>query len=111
MSTPFNATRMAQSTFGAQLLSLEGAPVLAAAGDASSLSALGHGARAAAAGDGCRVMLGPEGCAALVWFDGQRFRFAIGTTAEGDLSPGEQRLRPGTWYRADKTGQMVEVPA
>lgn len=111
MSTPFNAARVATTAFGAQLMSVEATPALAAAGDASSLSALGHGARAAAAGDGCRVMLGPQGCAALAWFDGTRFRFAIGTTAEADLSPGEQRLRPGTWYRADKSGQFIEVPA
>jgi hypothetical protein len=112
MSAPSDPARVASTIFGASVVAPSAFAALAAAGDASSLLASGHGARAAAAGDGCRVILGPQGCAALAWHDGTRFRFATATTADqGDLSPGEQRISAGRWYRVNGSGEFIEVPA
>jgi hypothetical protein len=112
MSAPHDPARVASTIFGASVVAPSAFAALAVAGDSSSLLANGHAARAAAAGDGCRVILGPQGCAALAWHDGARFRFATATTApEGDLSPGEQRIRPDRWYRVNGQGEFIEVPA
>ena len=74
---------------------------LAASGDASTLAASGYDSVVAAAGIGATVSLGANGCAAVAYYDGKRFRFALAYVGEN--------VEAGKRYRVNSSGQFEEV--
>ena len=74
---------------------------LAASGDASRLAASGYDSVVAAAGIGATVSLGANGCAAVAYYDGKRFRFALAYVGEN--------VEAGKRYRVNSSGQFEEV--
>ena len=77
------------------------ASTLAASGDASTLAASGYDSVVAAAGIGATVSLGANGCAAVAYYDGKRFRFALAYVGEN--------VEAGKRYRVNSSGQFEEV--
>ena len=47
---------------------------------------------------------GDRGAVMVKWYDGNRYKFAIGYV-------GESGIKPGTAYRADESGKLVELAA
>ena len=49
-------------------------------------------------------LAGARGTVMVKWYDGNRYKFAIGYV-------GESGIKPGTAYRADESGKLVELAA
>ena len=58
----------------------------------------------ATAGVGGTATAGDRGAVMVKWYDGNRYKFAIGYV-------GESGIKPGTAYRADESGKLVELAA
>ncbi|RVT96201.1 hypothetical protein EOD42_13875 [Rhodovarius crocodyli] len=103
-----SCNRLAVSGDESSIAATGGDGCLASSGRSCRLAASGRSSRLAAAGPDSSLMLGPDSCGSAVWWDGVRYRFATCTTSEGELSPGEQRVRVGVRYRVSDTGQFEE---
>jgi len=75
----------------------------ASSGNYSKAASSGNYTIAMVAGIDGQAMAGENGCLALCWYDGTRNRIAVGYVGEG--------IKADTWYRADKSGTLVEVSA
>ena len=95
------ASRLAASGDASTLAASGYASTLAASGDASTLAASGYDSVVAAAGIGATVSLGANGCAAVAYYDGKRFRFALAYVGEN--------VEAGKRYRVNSSGQFEEV--
>ena len=96
-----DASRLAASGYASRLAASGDASTLAASGDASTLAASGYDSVVAAAGIGATVSLGANGCAAVAYYDGKRFRFALAYVGEN--------VEAGKRYRVNSSGQFEEV--
>ncbi len=94
-------SRLAASGDASTLAASGDASTLAASGDASTLAASGYDSVVAAAGIGATVSLGANGCAAVAYYDGKRFRFALAYVGEN--------VEAGKRYRVNSSGQFEEV--
>jgi hypothetical protein len=84
----------------------------AATGDSGHAAATGDSGHAAATGDygaafagfGGRAKAGAAGAFAIAWYDqkAERARLVVGT-------PGENGIKPDTWYSVNDAGELVEV--
>ena len=72
----------------------------ATAGDRGTATAGGYGT--ATAGDRGTATAGVGGEIRIRWWDGSRYRLAVGYVGEGGI-------RPGVPYRCDAAGRLVEV--
>ena len=96
-----DASTLAASGYASRLAASGDASTLAASGDASTLAASGYDSVVAAAGIGATVSLGANGCAAVAYYDGKRFRFALAYVGEN--------VEAGKRYRVNSSGQFEEV--
>lgn len=83
----------------------------ATTGDEAHAATTGNWAHASSDGENCIITclgigshakLGPKGVAILVWNDGDRNRIT-------SIYEGENRIKPGVWYKLDDAGSPVEV--